>query len=84
MKKKAKKPKAEVVEAVFTKDSKGRLSMTLGGLEADTYSGIVLKLCEGNVKIKLEIIPNVEDANDDSFPGEDLRYWRGKVVRQVK
>jgi hypothetical protein len=84
-KSKVKRPKGrktEIVEVTFKKLPDGNLSAKLGDVETDTYIDIVSVLCEGNVTVKLEILPakKVEFAND----GACLKYWHGQVIGQVK
>lgn len=86
-KSKSRKPKGrktEIVDVIFKKRKDGGESFTLGGLQGDTFGGIVSILCEANVRIKLEILPNLKEAKDKDFPGEDLRFWRGQIIGQVK
>lgn len=85
-KSKSKKPKSrktEIVEMVFTKSPGGKISWKLGDVEGDSFCDTVATLCEANVKIKLEILPDLKSKKVEGFPGLDLRYWRGQVIRQV-
>ena len=81
-KSKSKGRKTEIVEMTFKKEG-GNLVWKLGDVEGDSFSDTVATLCEANVKIKLEILPDLKSKKVKEFPGIDLRYWRGKVIRQV-
>lgn len=77
------KRKSEIVEMTFTKKPDGSLVWKLGDVEGDSFCDTVATLCEANVKIKLEILPDRTSKKVKEFPGLDLRYWRGKAIRQV-
>ena len=82
--KRSKGRKTEIVEMTFTKAKNGSYVWKLGDVEGDSYHDTVLTLCEANVKIKLEILPDLKSKKVKEFPGVDLRYWRGQVIRQVR